>query len=95
MFRMTGLLGALAAGALLACGAPSQHEILSQAEGLETKQELEAAIGAPDEVDKLGPIEEWTYRASDGNVEFVIRGDKVAVGRTKERDDDDGEEGSD
>ena len=59
-----------------------------QAEGVETKQALEATIGAPDEVDKLGPVERWTYRASDGDVEFVITGDDVGSKRTKDRDDD-------
>ena len=88
MSRMIWLLLAFAAVAVLGCGPPSQHEILKQAEGVETKQELEAAIGAPDEVDKLGPLEKWTYRASDGDVEFVITGDEVGGKRTKDRDDD-------
>jgi len=88
MSRMISLLLAFAAVAVLGCGPPSQHEILKQAEGVETKQELEAAIGAPDEVDKLGPMERWTYRASEGDVEFVITGDKVKFKSTKDRDDD-------
>jgi hypothetical protein len=92
MPRITGFLLALAAAVALGCGPPSQHEILKKAEGLETKQELEAAIGAPDEVDKLGPLERWTYRASDGDVEFTITGNKVAFEATKERDEDDEEE---
>lgn len=88
MSRTIWLLLAFAAVAVLGCGPSSQHEILKQAEGVETKQELEATIGAPDEVDKLGPLERWTYRASDGDVEFVIRGDKVGGKSTKDRDDD-------
>lgn len=88
MPRITGFLLALAAAVALGCGPPSQHEIIEKAEGLETKQELEAAIGAPDEVDKLGPLERWTYRAADGDVEFAIRGDKVALEATKDRDED-------
>ena len=92
MSRMIRLLLAFAAVAVLGCGPPSQHEILKQAEGVETKQELEAKIGAPDEVDKLGPLERWTYRASDGDVEFVITGDAVALGSTKDRDDAEEEE---
>jgi len=88
---MIWLLLAFAAVAVLACGPPSQHEILKQTEGVETTQELEAAIGAPDEVDKLGPMEKWTYRASDGDVEFVITGDKVKFKSTKDRDDDEEE----
>ena len=88
MFRMIWLLLALAAVTVLGCGPPSQHEILKQAEGIETKQELEAKIGAPDEVEKLGPLERWTYRASDGDVEIVITGDNVGLKSTKDRDDD-------
>jgi hypothetical protein len=88
MFRMIWLLVAFAAVAVLGCGPPSQHEILKQTEGVETKQELEAKIGAPDEVDKFGPLEKWTYRASDGDVEFVITGDDIGSKRTKDRDDD-------
>ena len=91
MFRMIWLLLALAAVTVLGCGPPSQHEILKQAEGVETKQALEATIGAPDEVDKLGPVEKWTYSASDGEVEFVIAGDKVRLGSTKDQDDDEEE----
>jgi hypothetical protein len=93
MSRMIRLLLAFAAIAVLACGPPSQHEILKQADGVETKQALEEAIGAPDEVDKLGPMEKWIYRASDGDVEFVITGDKVRLGSTKDRDEE--EEGTD
>jgi hypothetical protein len=93
MRRITGFLLALAAAVSLGCGPPSQHEILEKAEGLETKQELEAAIGAPDEVDKLGGLERWTYRAADGDVEFVITGNNVALGATQDRDDDEEEGG--
>jgi len=86
---MSWFLVAIAAVAVLGCGPPSQHDILKKAEGLETKQELEAAIGAPAEVDKFGPLEKWTYRASDGEVEFVITGDKVALESTKKPDAED------
>jgi hypothetical protein len=75
---------ALAALVFAGCGPPSKHEILSKAEGLETKAELEAAIGPPSDVDKVGPIARWTYVASDGEVEFVITGDNVSLGSTKD-----------
>lgn len=68
------------AAALLAaagCGPPTKHELLSKAEGAETKTALEAALGAPDDRTKLGPVETWTYRAKDGEVTFVIAGDRV------------------
>jgi hypothetical protein len=80
-----GLLLLVAAVALVGCGPRTQHDILSKAEGIETKQELEAALGPPDDIDKLGPIEKWTYTASDGEVEFVITGDRIALETT---DDD-------
>ena len=91
MFRANWLV-VLNVLAILACGSPSQHEILKQAEGVETKQDLEAAIGAPDEVDKLGPVEKWTYHASDGEVDFVITGDKVALESTRDREGGEEEE---
>ena len=76
---MRHALAALAALglALTACGPPSKHEILEKAEGAETRQALEAALGAPDDRSKLGPIETWRYVASDGEVTFVIAGDRV------------------
>ena len=82
---------ALTAVALLACS-ETKYEILHKAESAETKQQLEVAWGAPDDVSKLGPIETWTYEASDGSVEFLITGNKVALGTTSgkeeaERDD--------
>ncbi len=84
----TPALGSLlltAAMAFAGCGPPTKHEIVKKAEGIETKQELEAALGAPDDVDKLGPIEKWTYSASDGAVEYLITGDTVALESTKDR----------
>ncbi|RIK93454.1 MAG: hypothetical protein DCC71_24015 [Proteobacteria bacterium] len=72
---------AAALGALLlaaaACGPPTKHDLLSKAEGAETKQALEAALGPPDDRSKLGPIETWKYRAADGEVTFVLTGDRV------------------
>lgn len=70
---------ALAATLLAAagCGPPTKHELLSRAEGAETRAALEAALAAPDDRSKLGPVETWTYRAKDGEVTFVIAGDRV------------------
>jgi len=89
--RLAPALGSLlliAAMAFIGCGPPTQHEIVKKAEGVETKQELEAVLGAPDNVDKLGPIERWTYSASDGEVEYLITGDAVAVESTKDREEE-------
>jgi hypothetical protein len=86
--RFATVLGSLllvAAMALVGCGPPTKHEIVKKAEGVETKQELESALGAPDGIEKLGPIERWTYSASDGAVEYVITGDAVALESTREK----------
>jgi hypothetical protein len=76
---MRALRLAIAAALLAAtgCGPPTKHEILAKAEGAETRQQLEAALGAPDDRSKLGPVETWKYRARDGEVTFVIAGDRV------------------
>jgi len=89
MIRLILALGPLA---WLACGPPSQHKILKQADGVETKQALEEKLGAPDEIDRLGPLETWTYHASDGQVEFLITGNTVALETTKASDDNSEEE---
>ena len=62
-----------------ACGEPSKSDILKKAEGVSEKARLENVLGRPDDVSKLGPIEKWTYKASDGTVVFIITGDKVAM----------------
>ena len=68
--------------ALLSCGPPSKHDILDRAEHVTTKAELQAALGAPTERSKLGPLETWTYQAKDGEVTFVITGDVVRLQAT-------------
>jgi hypothetical protein len=88
-----GSLLVIPALVFVGCGPPTQHEILKKAEGVETKQDLEAALGAPDAVDKLGPIERWTYSASDGQVEYVITGDSVALESTKKLEEEPKQEG--
>ncbi len=76
------LISALALLALTACGDPSKGEIIKKAENASTKAELEKALGAPTEVDKVGPLEKWTYKASDGVVVFAIVGDTVTMKAT-------------
>ncbi len=70
---------------LAGCG-DKKHDILSKAEGAETKAQLEAALGPPSERDKLGPLETWTYRARDGEVTFLITGDRVRLKATTDPD---------
>jgi hypothetical protein len=81
--RFAGLAVALVL-ALAGCGPDTKHEILEKAENVETKADLEAALGAPDDRDKVGPIETWTYEVSDGEVTFVITGETVRMQTTSE-----------
>ncbi|MEQ8357229.1 MAG: hypothetical protein RH942_16970 [Kiloniellaceae bacterium] len=60
-----------------ACFAPSKADLIKKAKGVSSRGELEAALGEPSDVSKLGPIEKWTYKASDGAVIFVLAGDTV------------------
>ncbi len=69
---------------LAACFAPSKADLIKKAEGASSKAELEAALGEPSEVSKLGPIEKWTYKASDGAVVFVLAGDTITFEVTEE-----------
>jgi len=80
MARLARFVFALALPlALVACGPPSTEEALKKAEHVGTRAELEKALGRPGEIQKLGPIEQWTYKTSDGSVTFVITGDRVAL----------------
>ena len=44
--------------------------------------ELEQALGKPSDISKLGPVEQWTYKASNGTVVFLIVADKVTLQAT-------------
>lgn len=70
---------------LTACFAPSKADIIKKAAGATTRAQLEAALGEPSEVSKLGPIEKWTYVASDGAVVFVLAGDTITFEATADR----------
>lgn len=80
---LAGVLAVL----LVACSDPSKAEILEKSKNVDTRTELETALGRPDDIDKLGPIEKWTYKARDGSVVFVVTGETVALqatgGRTR------------
>ncbi|MBI5119927.1 MAG: hypothetical protein HZA67_02905 [Rhodospirillales bacterium] len=64
---------------LIACGDPSKADIVKKAEKADTRAKLENVLGRPQGVDKLGPVERWTYKAKDGEVTFVITGDAVVL----------------
>ncbi len=71
---------------LFACGQRTKHDVLQKADGVETKQQLADALGAPDDRSKFGPLETWTYEASDGIVTFLITGDSVSLQATRNHD---------
>ncbi|MCX7355689.1 MAG: hypothetical protein NTY59_12840 [Alphaproteobacteria bacterium] len=78
----TWLRTALAAVVLLtlaACGDPTKADIIDKARGVETREQLQKKLGKPTEISKLGPIEQWTYKAKDGQVTFILTGDSVAM----------------
>jgi hypothetical protein len=65
--------------ALSGCGNGSKQDIVNKTSSISTKQELEKKLGKPDSFNKVGPIETWTYKASDGEVSFLITGDTVQM----------------
>ena len=80
------LVGVLAAGLLAGCGR-SKEDLVQRSRGVETRAELERALGRPSDISKLGPVEQWTYKASNGTVVFLIVGDKVTLQATASPDD--------
>jgi hypothetical protein len=85
--RAVAPLAAVMLAALLsACGSPTKEEILKKSDGADTKALLEKALGRPDDIKKVGPLETWTYKAANGSVSFVIAGDQVTLSTTAEPD---------
>jgi hypothetical protein len=77
--RLTPAILTPALLALAGCGEPSKSKILSKAENAESKADLRAALGEPDDVNKLGSLEQSTYQAANGQVTFVITGETVRL----------------
>jgi hypothetical protein len=66
--------------AALACGSGrSKEEMVEKSRSASTRAELRQALGEPTDITKLGPVEQWTYKASNGTVVFLILGDKVTL----------------
>jgi hypothetical protein len=86
MFRWIALSFALLLA--LACARETKHDLLKKSELVTTKAELEQMLGPPDDRNKLGPIETWTYEVSDGKVTFLIAGDTVQIQATSDSDPD-------
>ena len=64
---------------LVACGRGTKEDIVAKARDISTRAELERVLGKPDDITKLGPVETWRYRASNGEVIFLIVGDNVTL----------------
>jgi len=71
---------------LVGCGKPSKEDLVRKAEGITQKADLEKQLGKPDDIAKLGPMERWTYRASNGELIFVIVGSAVTLQATSSSD---------
>ena len=79
---MAGLLvWVLAVGLLVGCSR-SKEDLVQKSRGVTTRAELEQALGKPSDIGKLGPVEHWTYKASNGTVVFLIVGDTVTLQAT-------------
>lgn len=57
----------------------SKEDLVEKSRNVSTRAELERALGQPSDISKLGPVEQWTYKASNGTVVFLIVGDKVTL----------------
>ena len=58
---------------------------MAKAREVKTRAELERALGKPDDVSKLGPLEKWTYKARNGQVVVARLHDEVTVKRLHRR----------
>jgi len=64
---------------LTTCGGRTKEDIIQKARDVSTRADLERVLGKPTDIAKLGPMERWTYKASNGEVVFVIIGDAVTL----------------
>ena len=69
----------LLAFVLAGCGPSTKEDIVLKAKDAKTRSALEKALGKPDDISKLGPVEKWTYKAKNGKVTFVLVGDTVTI----------------
>jgi hypothetical protein len=69
----------LALGLLAACGGGTKEDIVAKTRTVSTRAELEKALGAPTDIATLGPMERWTYAATNSEVVFIIIGNSVTI----------------
>ncbi|HKZ08949.1 MAG TPA: hypothetical protein VJU81_26000 [Methylomirabilota bacterium] len=79
LHTLAGLAIAVILCALAGCGPSSKEDMLAKTRGITTRAELEKALGKPSDIVKLGPMEKWTYKASNGEIIYVIIGDAVTL----------------
>ncbi len=72
---------------LTACSGRTKEDIIQKARDVSTRAELEKVLGKPTDIAKVGPVERWKYKASNGEVVFVIVGDTVTLQATGGPDD--------
>lgn len=70
--RLLPTLALAAALALAGCLHETKADIIKKAGDAATADQLRAALGEPDELNKAGPLEEWIYEGSDGVVRFPV-----------------------
>lgn len=75
------LVAALALFLVVGCSR-SKEDIVGKAREVKTRADLERVLGKPSDISKLGPVERWIYKASNGEVVFVIVGDTVTLQAT-------------
>jgi hypothetical protein len=75
------LVWALVVGLAIGCSR-SKEDLVEKSRNVSTRAELEQALGKPSDISKVGPVEQWTYKASNGTVVFLIVGDKVTLQAT-------------
>jgi len=75
---VAALTWTLAVGLAAGCSR-SKEDLLEKSRDVSTRADLERALGKPNDITKLGPVEQWTYKASNGSVVFVIVGDQVTL----------------
>lgn len=79
MTRLKIALAAVALLALAACGKPTKESMLQKAGEAKKKSEVVALLGQPDDIGKIGPLEIWTYKASNGKVVFTMLAENVTL----------------
>jgi hypothetical protein len=81
--RLPALLSCMVLALVLSsCGPPTKEDIVAKAKDAKTRSALETALGKPDDISKLGPVEKWTYKAKNGQVVFILVGDTVTIEAT-------------